>query len=179
MPICYAEMSRKRLATFHTNFGLDPNKVKARCPYDRTTISPSAIGDELIGLNTDQGLLTCAGAGSGKTVNLIGNLVHYQGSVAALDPKNDLAEATARWRQDELGHHNIQTTLRYGHLAPSHLQAAMEKSSLANVGLGTGSGLKGSEEEKTQVVEIIGAPDRNRTCNPWIRSPNQPVDDQE
>ncbi len=97
-----------------------PNKVKARCPYDCTTISPRAIGDELIGLNTDQGLLTCAGAGSGKTVNLIGHLVHYQGSVAALDPKNDLAEATARWRQDELAHHNIQTSLRYAHLAPSH-----------------------------------------------------------
>ena len=74
-----------------------------------------------------------------------------------------------------MGHRDIQTTLRYAHLAPSHIQAAMEKGSLANLGIGTGSktgsGVKDSEEEKTQVVDIIGAPDRNRTCNPWIRSP--------
>ena len=51
----------------------------------------------------------------------------------------------------------------------------MEKGSLTNLGLGTGSktgsDVKGSEEEKTQAVDLIGAPDRNRTCNPWIRSP--------
>ncbi len=47
----------------------------------------------------------------------------------------------------------------------------MEKGSLANLGIGAGSGAKGSEDEKTQVVNLIGAPDRNRTCNPWIRSP--------
>jgi integrase len=77
--------------------------------------------------------------------------------------------------KEVLGHRDIQTTLRYAHLAPSHIQAAMEKGSLVNLGLGTGSktgsDVKESEEEKTQVVDFIGAPDRNRTCNPWIRSP--------
>ena len=77
--------------------------------------------------------------------------------------------------KEVLGHRKIQTTLRYAHLAPSHIQAAMEKGSLANLGLGagskTGSDVKNSEEEKTQVVDLNGAPDRNRTCNPWIRSP--------
>ena len=77
--------------------------------------------------------------------------------------------------KEVLGHRSIQTTLRYAHLAPSHIQAAMEKGSLANLKLGTGSKTgsdsKGSEAEKTQVVDLIGAPDRNRTCNPWIRSP--------
>ena len=73
--------------------------------------------------------------------------------------------------KEVLGHRHIQTTLRYAHLAPSHIQAAMEKGSLGNLGIGTGSGSKGSEEEKTQAVDLIGAPDRNRTCNPWIRSP--------
>ncbi|WNM60153.1 tyrosine-type recombinase/integrase [Candidatus Nitrospira allomarina] len=41
--------------------------------------------------------------------------------------------------KEVLGHRNIQTTLRYAHLAPSHIQDAMEKGSLANLGLGTGS----------------------------------------
>ena len=77
--------------------------------------------------------------------------------------------------KEVLGHRNIQSTLRYAQLAQSHIQAAMEKGSLANLGIGTGSktgsGVKDTEEEKTQVVDVNGAPDRNRTCNPWIRSP--------
>ena len=80
--------------------------------------------------------------------------------------------------REVLGHRVIQTTLRYAHLAPSHIQAAaaMEKGSLAEfrdleLGVKLGVTLKSSEEEKTQVVDLIGAPDRNRTCNPWIRSP--------
>ncbi len=77
--------------------------------------------------------------------------------------------------KEVLGHRDIQTTLRYAHLAPSHIQAAMEKGSLSNIGIGTGSktgsASKVRKEERTQVVDLIGAPDRNRTCNPWIRSP--------
>ena len=75
--------------------------------------------------------------------------------------------------KEVLGHRSIQTTMRYSHLASRHIQAAIEKGSLANLGLGTGSGVKDTEEEKTQVVDVDvnGAPDRNRTCNPWIRSP--------
>jgi integrase len=65
--------------------------------------------------------------------------------------------------KEVLGHRDIQTTLRYAHLAPSHIQAAMEKGSLANLGIGTGSrtgsDVTGSEEKKTQVVDLIGAPD--------------------
>jgi integrase len=65
--------------------------------------------------------------------------------------------------KEVLGHRDIQTTLRYAHLAPSHIQAAMEKGSLANLGLGTGSttgsDVTSSEEKKTQVVDLIGAPD--------------------
>ncbi len=74
-----------------------------------------------------------------------------------------------------LGHRDIQTTLRYAHLAPSHIQAAMDKGSLSNIGIGTGSktgsGSDERQEKETQVVDLIGAPDRDRTCNPWIRSP--------
>ena len=77
--------------------------------------------------------------------------------------------------KEVLGHRNIQTTLRYAHLAPSHIQAAMEKGSLANLGLGTGSetgsDVKESEEKTTQVVEKYGAPDRIRTCGHRLRRP--------
>ena len=64
--------------------------------------------------------------------------------------------------KEVLGHRNIQTTLRYAHLAPSHIQAAMEKGSLANLELGTGSktgsDVKSRDEEKTQVVDFMVRP---------------------
>ena len=73
-----------------------------------------------------------------------------------------------------LGHRDIQTTLKYAHLSPGHIQAAIEKGSLANLELATGSktgsGLEGSQAEGTQVVDSNGAPDRSRTCNLLIRS---------
>ncbi len=73
-----------------------------------------------------------------------------------------------------LGHRSIQTTLRYAHLAPSHIQAAMDKGSLSNIGLGTGSktgsGSDERQEKEPQVVDLIGAPGRSRTCNLLIRS---------
>jgi len=73
-----------------------------------------------------------------------------------------------------LGHRDLQTTLRYAHLSPGHVQAAIEKGSLAHLGIGTGSktgsALEVEESETTQVVDTIGAPDRSRTCNLLIRS---------
>ena len=54
------------------------------------------------------------------------------------------------------------------------LQTAIEKNRLAHLGFDkeskTRSNLEAEESEKTQVVDIIGAPDRNRTCNLLIRS---------
>ena len=35
------------------------------------------------------------------------------------------------------------------------------------------------EGETLGVIDAIGAPDRSRTCNLLIRSPNQPTNDQE
>ena len=62
-----------------------------------------------------------------------------------------------------LGHRDIQTTLRYAHLAPSHLQAAIEKGSLANLGIGTGSKTGSSaavgEKESTQVLDLLARPE--------------------
>ena len=54
------------------------------------------------------------------------------------------------------------------------LQTALEKDRLAHLGTGkeskTSSNLKAEERETTHVIDIIGAPDRNRTCNLLIRS---------
>ena len=76
-----------------------------------------------------------------------------------------------------LGHRDLQTTLKYSHLSPGHIQTAIEKGSLALLGIGTGtktgSDLEGVQGEKTEHVDMkmkTGAPDRNRTCNLLIRS---------
>ncbi len=73
-----------------------------------------------------------------------------------------------------LGHRSIQTTLRYAHLAPSHIQAAMDKGSLSNIGIGTGSktgsGSDERQEKETQVIDFIGGSYRDRTCGPLIKS---------
>ncbi len=76
-----------------------------------------------------------------------------------------------------LGHRDLQPTLRYAHLSPGHIQRAIEKGSLALLGIGTGtktqSGSESVEGEKIQSVDIKnenGAADRNRTGNLLIRS---------
>ena len=62
-----------------------------------------------------------------------------------------------------LGHRGIQNTLRYAHLAPSHIQAAIEKSSWVNLGIGTGSKtgrtFRDRQEEGSQVVDLLARPE--------------------
>ena len=66
-------------------------------------------------------------------------------------------------------------TLGLSHFSPNHIQVETEKGSVANLRIGigskTGCGLEDRKEEETRVADLYGAPDRNRTCNPWIRSP--------
>ena len=38
-----------------------------------------------------------------------------------------------------LGHRDLRTTLKYAHFAPGHLKEAVERSSVATIGLATGS----------------------------------------
>lgn len=57
-----------------------------------------ALGDNLIGLGDDRHVLTVAGSRSGKSVGLINNLLFYDGSVSAFDPKGELTKKTARRR---------------------------------------------------------------------------------
>ncbi|MBS9405469.1 type IV secretory system conjugative DNA transfer family protein [Halomonas sp. TRM85114] len=57
-----------------------------------------ALGTRLIGIEDNRHVLTVAGSRAGKSVTLIGNLLFYQGSVLALDPKGELAAITAERR---------------------------------------------------------------------------------
>ena len=86
----------------------DPEKNYAseRLAYDPknpgSKLLVGAIGDKLIGIEDNRHALTVAGSRSGKSVTLIGNLLFYQGSILATDPKGELAAITAR-RRAELG----------------------------------------------------------------------------
>lgn len=58
-----------------------------------------------VGVKDDRHLMTVAGARAGKTSTLlIPNLALYEGSTLVLDPKGELATATALHRRDKLGH---------------------------------------------------------------------------
>ncbi|MCA9458681.1 MAG: type IV secretory system conjugative DNA transfer family protein [Nitrospira sp.] len=80
----------------------NPDMVRNQFPYDGTQISPGALGDELTGLNTEQGLVTTARSGTGKSVQLKGNIVHYRGNMLIIDPKGEMADETALWRETVL-----------------------------------------------------------------------------
>ena len=54
-----------------------------------------ALGEALIGLTDNRHVMTVAGSRAGKSVTLIGNLLFYDGSVLATDPKGELARTTA------------------------------------------------------------------------------------
>lgn len=56
------------------------------------------------GWHDDLNIMTCAGTRSGKGVaSVIPNLLTFPGSAVVIDPKGELAEATAAYRRDQLG----------------------------------------------------------------------------
>lgn len=57
-----------------------------------------ALGDKLIGIEDNRHVLTVAGSRAGKSVTIVSNLLFYQGSVLATDPKAELASITAKRR---------------------------------------------------------------------------------
>ena len=61
-----------------------------------------AIGKRLIGVKDNRHIQTIAGNRSGKSVTVIANMLFYDGSVLAIDPKGELASITAA-RRAELG----------------------------------------------------------------------------
>ena len=62
-------------------------------------------GNRRIGPRDDRHFLTVAGSRAGKGISLIiPNLLLYEGSVMAIDPKGELARITKRHRAEKLGH---------------------------------------------------------------------------
>jgi len=78
-----------------------PEDIAAAPPlrYDPTKIFLGKIGETLIGVADDRHMVTVAGSRAGKGVSaIVPNLIHYEGSVLAIDPKGELANITARRR---------------------------------------------------------------------------------
>jgi len=75
-----------------------------------------------------------------------------------------MAGVPIRTIQEIMGHRDIGTTLKYAHLAPGHTKDAIQKGSLTNLGLGTGSktgsNLESSKEEDSQVLDLLARPER-------------------
>lgn len=62
------------------------------------------LDQKMIGIADGRHIVTIAGSGGGKSVcSLIPNLLLYEGSALVLDPKGELASATAQKRADTLG----------------------------------------------------------------------------
>ena len=74
-----------------------------------------------------------------------------------------MAGVPLRTVQEILGHRDIRTTLKYAHLAPAHLMEAVQKGSLAHLGIGTGSKTgseeRGLSEEFSQPIDILARPE--------------------
>ncbi len=79
----------------HPVLAYDPAKPEGK-------ILLGAIGDQLIGVADDRHMQTFAGTRAGKSVTVIANLQHYDGSIFMLDSKAEGANKTAR-RRAELG----------------------------------------------------------------------------
>ncbi|MFE3839508.1 type IV secretory system conjugative DNA transfer family protein [Pseudogemmobacter sonorensis] len=79
-----------------------PETLGAAWDYRRGKIKLGHDGDErTLGLLDNRHMVTIAGSRSGKTRTLlIPNLLEYPGSVVVIDPKGELARATAKARQN-------------------------------------------------------------------------------
>jgi type IV secretion system protein VirD4 len=81
----------------------DNENVKNECVYDGTQINFGVDGNQMLGAFTGQGMACIGGAGSGKSLIVQGNLIHYQGSIAVIDPKLEHGELVAPWRDEGMG----------------------------------------------------------------------------
>lgn len=93
-----------------------------------------AIDHSLIGILEDRHICTVAGSRAGKGVScIIPNLLHYKGSVIAIDPKGELASITAR-RREEMGQ-KVCVLDPFGKTASwvSHLKASYNPMSFLDV----------------------------------------------
>ena len=58
-----------------------------------------------------------------------------------------------------LGHRDIQTTLRYAHLAPGHLRDAVNRGSLSGTVTRTVTTERREVEESTETVDLVVRPE--------------------
>lgn len=76
-----------------------PGSLGEAWAYKRTSVLLGYRGGKAIGSGDDRHLMLVAGSRAGKGVSLIvPNLLLYEGSVLALDPKGELAQITAKRR---------------------------------------------------------------------------------
>lgn len=76
----------------------------ASLDYARGKLFLGRLDQKMIGIADGRHIVTLAGSGGGKSVcSLIPNLMLYEGSTLVLDPKGELAAATARHRAEKLG----------------------------------------------------------------------------
>jgi len=77
----------------------DPKNVSPAYIHGDGKFLLGMMNDEVIGIDDDRHVFLCAGSRSGKGRSIIvPNLLHYEGSVIAIDPKAELANLTARRR---------------------------------------------------------------------------------
>jgi type IV secretion system protein VirD4 len=87
--------------TFHT---LDEVRRAEEVRYAPGHIFLGRVDDQMIGVKDNRHIVTIAGSRSGKSACLlIPNLLLYPGAALVIDPKGELAEATALHRRDKLG----------------------------------------------------------------------------
>lgn len=80
-----------------------PDQLGASWNWRPGSVLLGKWGERLVGRADDRHIVTVAGARAGKTSSvLIPNLMHYPGSCVVLDPKGELARATAE-RRRQLG----------------------------------------------------------------------------
>ncbi len=89
-------------ATWHT---LEEIKTAQTLVYTPGHIFLGRVDDKMIGVRDNRHIVTIAGSRSGKSACLlIPNLLLYPGSALVIDPKGELAEASAVHRDKCLGH---------------------------------------------------------------------------
>ena len=75
-----------------------------RYDYNPSKIFLGYLHGKFVGIEDDRHVMLCAGSRAGKGVSIIvPNLIEYQGSVLAIDPKGELANITAKRRAEGLG----------------------------------------------------------------------------
>jgi len=72
--------------------------------YARGKLFLGRLDQKMIAIADNRHIVTIAGSGGGKSVcSLVPNLLLYDGSALVLDPKGELATATAAYRAEKLG----------------------------------------------------------------------------